>query len=200
MYNRGEIMSEEERLGFINWICENLNKLTVYRSGLVGETFYRENKDVPAIVWTILDRIIERESLQEYKDSYNDAFFKKYHGGKEGVYRDHVAIIFPGKNIRKHTDVNQPGLVHSRFNVFFQVPTSGGKTYYGNDVVEIKERGYVLCRSGIDTHWTEIIQGDRPRITISYGFQLPLWKLDEMYKVPPKKTWTTYLYKLLIGQ
>jgi len=193
-------MSEEERLGFINWICERLDTLTTHREGLIGHTFYRENKEVPQIVWTILDRIIEKEGLQEYKESYDDAFFKKYHGGKTGVYRDHVAIIFPGKNIRKHTDVNQPGLVHSRFNVFFQVPTDGGKTFYGNEIVEIKERGYVLCRSGIDPHWTEIIKGDRPRITISYGFQLPLWKLNKMYIVPSKNDWIQYFYQLLIGK
>ena len=198
MYDRGEIMSEEERISFINWVCEHINTLTTHRPGLVGHTFNRENKEVPAIVWTILDRIIEREGLQEYKESYDDAFFKKYHYGRTGVYRDHVAIIFPGYNIKRHTDVNQPGRVHSRFNVFFQVPTEGGKTYYGKDTVEIKERGYVLCRSGIDTHWTEIIKGGQPRITISYGFQLPLWKLNEMYR--PPFNWKNYLYQLLIGK
>ena len=71
-------MSEEERLSFINWVCERLNTLTTHRPGLIGHTFYRENKEAPDIVWTILDRIIEREDLHMYKESYDDAFFKKY--------------------------------------------------------------------------------------------------------------------------
>jgi hypothetical protein len=192
MYDRGEIMSEEERLGFINWVCEHVNTLTTHREGLIGHTFYRENKEVPQIVWTILDRIIDKEDLHPYRESYDDAFFKKYHSGRTGVYRDHVAIIFPGKNIVAHTDVNQPGLIHSRFNVFFQVPTDGGKTFYGDDVVEVKERGYVLCRSGIDTHWTEIIKGHQPRITISYGFQLPAQKLNDLYKIPWRWSWVNF--------
>lgn len=177
-------MSEEERLEFLDWVCTRYRTLIAHREGLIGYTFYKEDAEVPPIVWKILDRIIEKEGLEEYRESYDDAFFKRVHRGQTGVYRDHVAVILPGKNINRHTDINQPGLIHSRFNVFFQVPTEGGKTYYGRDLVEIKERGYVLCRSGIDTHWTELIWGDRPRITISYGFQLPIDVINKLYKKP----------------
>lgn len=186
MYDRGEIMTEEERLGFLDWVCSRYCNLTAHRKGLIGYTFVKEDPDVPQMVWAILERILKKEGLVEYKDSYDDAFFKRIHGGKTGVYRDHVAVILPGANINRHTDVNQPGRVHARFNVFFQVPTKGGRTFYGKDVVEIKERGYVLCRSGIDTHWTEVILGDRPRITISYGFQLPIEVLNNLYKQVPQ--------------
>jgi len=187
MYDRGEIMTEEERIEFLNWVCENHGIMTAHRTGLVGYTFYKEDKNVPEIVWIILKRIIHRENLHEYAESYDDRFFKKLHNNRTGVYRDHVTVIYPGYNINPHYDFNQPGLVHTRFNVFFQLPTAKGETYYGGNRVELKERGYVLCRSGIDKHWTEIIEGDRPRIAISYGFQLPIKKLDELYKIPPEK-------------
>jgi hypothetical protein len=199
MHDRGEIISEEERLGFINWICSEYGNMTVHRPGLIGRTFVKEDKAVPEIVWTVLNRILDRENLHEYKDSYNDEYFKKLHNGRTGVYRDHVAIVLPGANINPHYDFNEPDKIHARFNVYFQVPTEGGETYYSGDFAPVKERHYLFCRSGIDKHWTKIVKGTQPRISISYGFQLPRKKVDELYAVQlDKKAWNLYNFQVYL--
>ena len=37
-----------------------------------------------------------------------------------------------------------------------------------------QERQYILCRSGLDTHCSSIVKGDKPRIIISFGFNIPI--------------------------
>jgi hypothetical protein len=93
-------------------------------------------------------------------------------------------VILPGGNINAHSDLNQPGRIHSRFNVFLKVPSQGGGTFYGGEPVETKERGYVLCRSGLDEHWAEEIGPGSPRITLSFGFQLPFERLNQLCRPP----------------
>jgi hypothetical protein len=200
MYDRGEIMSKEEHVEILNWLCENFYTFTEQRDLFVEATLYEDDKKVPKIIWDIRNRIIKKEGLEEYAESYNDDFFLKFHGTLQGVTRDKISIIHPGNELSllmPHRDVNQPCRVHTRFNVYLSLPNMGGTTYYDGHVVEMKERGYVMCRSGMDLHWTEEIHGTSPRITISFGFQLPLNIVDKIYKIPKIK-WNIYNTRMML--
>lgn len=197
--DRGELIKIDEQEAILNWICPRLWSLNVLRPNLIEYTCDASDAAVPEAFWAIRQRLVEREGLAPFDTSYSNEFFKRYQAGAPGVYRDYIAIILPGGNINAHTDMNQPGRIHSRFNVFLKVPTKGGATFYGGEPVEIKERGYVLCRSGLDEHWAEEIgPGSSPRITLSFGFQLPLEYLNQICKAPkPLETASSKLLRLL---
>jgi hypothetical protein len=182
--DRGEIILREEQEILLNWICSRLYSLNQLRPSLIEYTCNVSDTSIPPSFWAIRQRLVEREGLAAYDDSYSNAFFKRYQNGAPGVYRDYIAVILPGGNINAHSDLNQPGHIHSRFNVFLKVPSQGGATFYGGEPVETKERGYVLCRSGLDEHWAEEIGPGSPRITLSFGFQLPFERLNQLCRPP----------------
>ena len=103
-----------------------------------------------------------------------------------------------GGFIHKHIDPNDldRGLYHVRFNIFITEPQEGFKTYYDGHIVDTTEGSYVLCRSGIDHHWSEINEDILPRISLSFGYLLPAEKIDDLCK-DPKVGIYTHLYPLV---
>jgi hypothetical protein len=172
MYDRGTIMEDDERLQILKYIYTDkvlLNKLPFFRADYRLEL---TDKTVPIAIWKIKQRILEREDLKEYRSDPN--------------FGDLITIIFPGGEIHKHRDPNGGDFsVHIRFNVFLQIPKEYD-TFYGGNLVEAKERHYVLCRSGIDQHWTSTNNNSEPRIALSFGFMVPPSKLLKLYRLPEK--------------
>lgn len=166
MYDRGEILSEEERAAILRFIYADefcCSPIAANRADFKFDFGTR----VPVEIWKIKQRILDREGLREHS-AYS------YLG-------DRITFIFPGGYIPPHTDKNEiDGMIHVRFNVFIVAPECD--TWYDGIRVEVKERGYVLCRSGIDRHWTGVNRTRTPRIAISYGFTLPVWKVEELYR------------------
>ena len=170
MYDRGEIMTSDEQntiIAFIynkNFLCSHID------GGRVEFRFKLNTTDIPIELWKIKQRILDREKLRGYNSStYLD---------------DIIAIILPGGSIPPHIDKNSyDGNIHVRFNVFIQIPEDC-TTYYDYIPVESKERHYVLCRSGIDRHWTNTNKDIIPRISLSYGFMLPVEKIAKLYILP----------------
>ena len=197
-------MTEEERLFLINWACLNYYRFIDVGPNFMDYNLYEDDPITPAVIWDIRNRIIKREGIEEYENSYSEPFFLKLAKSLNGVSRDTMFILTHGMSghLAKHTDVNQPCRIHSRFNVFLSVPSSDSKTHYDGHIVECKERGYVICRSGIDVHHTDPIKStSRARIVISFGFQLPMEVLDRIYKIP-KIHWNSenlywFIYKYI---
>ena len=123
---------------------------------------------LPACIWKIKQRIVEREKLHGYK--------------QEPIFQDFITIIPPTGYLHKHIDRTEGNLIHCRFNVFIQTPTKGGETYYNNRLVESKEGSYVFCKSGLEEHYTNIVE-EGYRITISFGFLIPREIVDTMKSV-----------------
>ena len=158
MYDRGEIVTTEEHMHILLWLSKNYFRFIDHNPNFVEAPVYEDNTTIPRAVWDIRNRIIKREGLEEYAESYNENFFLKFHNTLKGVTRDKIFILTPGEggNLDPHKDVNQPCLVHTRFNVFLNLPKYS-HTYYDGHRIEAKERHYVLCRSGMDWHWTDPI-------------------------------------------
>ena len=170
MHDRGRIMSEEERLELVDWFSANYLRFNTQICGRVDYTLKPYDKSVPMVVWRIKKRLIEKEKLQRFV--------------QEPTLKDYFWAIMPGGKINPHLDPNLKHFIHVRFNVFIQLPINDSGTYYGKQAIDSKEGHYTLCRSGIDRHWINPIKGNRPRLTLSFGYLIPRNILDKIYPVP----------------
>jgi hypothetical protein len=169
MYDRGQILTLQEKENILNFIYADGFMCSPITGNRADFKFDLTSK-VPGELWKIKQRIIRREGLHDYS-SYS------YLG-------DRITFIFPGGYIPPHIDKNElDGMIHVRFNVFIQAPEDCD-TWYDGIRVDVRERGYVLCRSGIDRHWTGINKTMVTRIAISYGFTLPAEKVEALYMYP----------------
>jgi hypothetical protein len=172
--NRGIIMTEEERLEIINWFCQNFymsRQLSHNRRDYICE---KDDIFVPPAFWAIKKRLVEREGLEAFE--------------KEPEFRDFVGCILPGGKIHKHRDHNYGDRIHIRFNCFLQIPSAGFRTYYDGNVIDARERGYVICRSGLEMHWTDVNADESPRLSLSFGFLIPSKEVERIYKAVPPPT------------
>jgi hypothetical protein len=163
-------MTQEEQLTILKFIYNKNFLCSPLTNDRADFKFDITMKNIPIELFKIKQRILKREDLKGY-DSHT------YLG-------DLITFILPGGNIPRHTDKNSfDGYIHIRFNVFV-TGSDMCKTLYDNIPVDTKDRHYVMCRSGIDAHWTEINRNNIPRIALSYGFMLPIQKVTQLYKIP----------------
>ena len=176
MYNRGTIMNNDERIHLHDWaiglmskslMSELSNKRLEYKINAI-----ENDPNVIPLVFEIMKRIECVEELSSFE--------------KETYVNDFVTIIPTGGFIHKHCDPNiwERGLFHVRFNIFISLPTKGGDTYYDGQIIDSVEGSYVLCRSGIDMHWSDPNEDIVPHISLSFGYLLPPEKIDDLCKDP----------------
>jgi hypothetical protein len=162
-------MSEEERVNLYNWIEKDIkNELTLLQYNRYHYELH--NNIVHPFIKILHDRLIKKEALEFYET--------------KTVINDFLAYIPKDGFIHVHRDShpNESEFVHTRFNIFIQVPPNDMTTYYANLEVDTKERSYVISRSSVDFHYTEKNISDIPRISISFGFLLPREKVDDICK------------------
>ena len=196
MYNRGNIMTEEERLEILKWAHSFIPKRNTFNNSSKLRLISNKRGDinildiakdpavtVPPAIFEIKKRLEKREQLNNFE--------------KESHFGHFMSIVFKGGYIHKHTDPNDDTnkLFHVRFNVFISVPKKGGTTYYAGNIVDAIEGSYVLSRSGIDYHWSDINEDEKPRIALSFGYCLPSWKVNDLCNDPKVGTYNK-LYPL----
>jgi hypothetical protein len=125
-----------------------------------------ELDNLPQCIWEIKKRIIEKESLEN--------------APQEPILKDQIGYMIEGGNLHLHVDKNTNGLIHTRYNVYVQIPYEGGTPIYSNHRIDVKEREYTICRSGIDFHYTEKVKGHKERIILSFGFLLPYERISNI--------------------
>jgi hypothetical protein len=181
-------MTEEERLEILKWahtfipkpgVFNNSRKLTYYgpNRGDINFSIPDNDLSIPPIIFEIKKRIEKTEGLKNFD---HDSHFG-----------DFLSFVFKDGFIHKHKDPNydEKKLFHLRFNVFIYIPKKGGTTYYCGNVVDTIEGSYVLCRSGIDYHWTDVNEDDNPRIALSFGYAVPGWKANDLCADPKVGTY-----------
>ena len=171
MYNRGQIMSYHERDRLYLWASElfKTNKMTSICCGRYEKILIPTDEEILPLVFEIKKRIDEREKLTTFKC--------------ESFINDFLAVVPKNGHIHQHTDPNdfQNNLFHIRFNVFITIPPNDvGTTYYNNIIIDSVQGCYVLCRSGIDEHSSDMNTSDIPRISLSFGYLLPAEKVDQL--------------------
>ena len=151
------ILSELEQFEIVEWVKNNYHRFRPTGTNRYMQLMILLN-DIPKCVWEIKDRIVKKEKLE------NEI--------QEPLFKDAIGYMTDGGQLHKHTDPNRYGLVHTRFNVYVQIPIKGGLPTYGDQLISLKERTYVCCRSGKDLHHCQLVEGDRARVILSYGFLL----------------------------
>jgi hypothetical protein len=166
-----EILTIEEQTIIVEWVKKNYSyfKSTGYNRWF---QFLQCFDDLPPCIWDIKQKIIQKENLYGYE--------------REPILMDSIGYMIDGGQLHLHTDPNplNSDLIHTRFNVYVQLPTKGGFPIYNGSTLKLKERTYICCKSGIDLHCCEKVEGDRARIIISFGFLIPKERIQNI----------TYLY------
>ncbi len=162
-------MTEEERIAILKWVTNKQNPREINNKKYTISLRLSDNT-VPIAIWKIKGRLIEKEGLHECRQDH--------------MFGDMVLIVSNGGTLQPHTDPSGliDNAIHCRFNVFIQVPKKLD-TYYAGYLIQAKERHYVMCRSGMDLHWSTTNTDDL-RITLSFGYLLPRKMMDEIYQIP----------------
>lgn len=193
MYDRGAIMTENERLEIERWVISAADRYEILANNKKLLQLNKEDTSIPKSIFDIKKRIEEKENLHAFEE--------------ESQVKDFIIVVFKNGFIQKHKDrrhsncgcsdfqveANCPletqcphknkRLMHARFNVYIQVPPENKcDTYYEGFPVTTIPCHYVLSRSEIDLHWSNVNKSDIPRISLSFGYLLPCWKLNELCK------------------
>jgi hypothetical protein len=177
-----DIMSIEEQKQLINFANKNIeiidkipeddytilssyHDITPFTYGIKNKSWdmYKMcdiDEKIKILIESIRQRIIEKENFQ-IKDE------------KPSSLTDFFQIMRKNSYVHYHKDPNDEGTYHIRFNVIIQNADIGGISVYNGLFQKSIERQYILCRSGIDYHSSTEIGSDKPRLAISYGFNIP---------------------------
>jgi len=152
------ILRKDELDFIVKYIKVNENLL---ETNLISSNrkILRLNSNSPSLFFDIKKRILIKENiLINYIDN--------------SKYGDYIGLITEGGKIHRHKDSTIDGYDHVRFNLFLSVPKKGGFPIYNKKTIPVKIGEYVRCNSSTEYHECETVEGDVPRIVISYGIYL----------------------------
>jgi len=118
----------------------------------------------PSLFFDIKKRILDKENIT---NNYIDDIFS--HGD---LFGDYIGFITNGGKIHHHIDKTPIKYNLFRFNLFLSVPEKGGFPIYNGVTIPVTVGDYVRCNSSKEYHECEMVEGDVPRIVISYGIYL----------------------------
>lgn len=160
-YYYSDFITEEEREIIEEWALRNEEYLIPNPSGpFRARELFEKIPEKLGIIQEIKKRIIEIESI-------DGEWFKPFRG-------DFVSIQRKGAKVPEHIDHNPKDdtLYSRRYNVFVSLPEKGGLPIYDGEVLNVPEKSLLRVDSGLIPHSTTIIEGDTPRIILSYGFAI----------------------------
>ena len=118
-----------------------------------------KESNTPSLFFDIKKRILHKENIT---NNYIE----------DSTYGDYVGYITNGGKIHYHNDPTIPGYDHIRFNLFLSIPEKGGFPIYNRITIPVILGDYVRCNSSKEYHECEMVEGNVPRIVISYGIYL----------------------------
>jgi hypothetical protein len=158
-YYYPNFISEYEQKTILDWALRNEHSLIKNPTGpFRARELFSSIKEPLSLLDEIKQRIIYTENLQ-------NKVFEPFRG-------DFVSIQRNGAKVPPHTDHNpeDSSLYSRRYNIFISLPEKGGLPIYDEELLEVEERSLLKVDSGLITHSTNIIEGNIPRVIISYGF------------------------------
>jgi hypothetical protein len=160
-YYYPNFISEDEKTTIFDWSLRNEDSLIPNPSGPFRTRGLFSSIEEPlTLLDEIKQRIINIENLK-------DKTFEPFRG-------DFVSIQRNGAKVPPHIDHNpkDDSLYSRRYNVFISLPEKGGLPIYDGELLEVQERCLLKVDSGLITHSTNIIEGNTPRVILSYGFAI----------------------------
>lgn len=89
------------------------------------------------------------------------------------MYENFLSVIFPGGYVQPHVDGAQPDSYHVRATLICQKPDSGGTPIIEGIRYEIAPGDIWVFLASETMHWTDMVQGSKPRIICSFGWAAP---------------------------
>ena len=158
-YYYSDFITEDERLIIMDWALRNESYLIPNPTGpFRARELFELIPEKIDIVYEIKKRIIEIESI-------DGSYLEPFRG-------DFVSVQKNGAQVPEHIDHNPKDstLYSRRYSVFISLPENGGLPIYGGDVLNVSEKCLLRVDSGLISHSTTKVDGDIPRIILSYGF------------------------------
>lgn len=158
-YYYPEFISEEEKQIVEEWALRNEKFLVPNRSGPArARALFSEIREKLDLLMDFKKRLIE---IQELDGKISEA-----------VREDFLSIQRNGGQVPIHIDSNPSDetFFTRRYNIFVSLPESGGLPIYDGEILDLKERCLLKVDSGLIPHGTTKIEGEKPRILLSYGF------------------------------
>lgn len=109
-------------------------------------------------------------SLYQIKEEIGKTIDKEFI--YDPFFEDFLSFNLNGGAIHHHTDPNSDGYIHTRYNLIISAPNAGGNPIYNGEEFQIHERMLWCCRAGEIVHGSTPVIGNKPRINISFGFQI----------------------------
>jgi hypothetical protein len=159
-YNKDIFLKKKDLDFLLKWINSNKSKF-VNNTVSLHRKFLTLNQKLnhPSLFFDVKKKILDKENIVK---NYID----------DSTYGDYIGYITNGGKIHNHIDPTISGYDHIRFNLFLSVPTKGGFPIYNGVTIPVKVGDYVRCNSSKEYHECEMVEGDIPRIVISYGIYL----------------------------
>ena len=162
-------ISDAEQKNLLEWAFKNFNKTNPNSKG--PHRFFADKiqdyDDLPAEYLLIKQRIIDVDDINPYII--------------DPTFGDFLSFNYEGGSIHRHTDPNQVGCIHTRYNLLLSVPESGGDPIYNYDSlygsgtkIPYKEKFIWRCEAGKYNHESLPVIGQKPRINISFGFSIKI--------------------------
>jgi len=153
-------ITENERLEIIKWVMS------------IGNTFYGNPQSKNSVYFFGKAEYGHHEIPQFSKD-IKRRVIKHYHLENElheNVLGDFCCVVDSGGDIHRHVDMNHGNLTHVRFNVIISKAVRGGVPINNGIENNVDEGEVFITKAGKDEHWCTVVEGSKPRITLSYGF------------------------------
>lgn len=153
-----EVVTEAEQQEIIAWANQNYTTFNVSGEFRQFKPIEDGATDIPACIFDIKKRIIEKEHLE------NATLDSKY---------ALVSYILPGGKVNPHTVPIKDNMVIVRFIVFIQLADTGGLPLVDDIVIPVSERIYTRLDLSAGLYSSQLVEGTKARIAISFGFLLP---------------------------
>jgi hypothetical protein len=156
------IISKEEKNILLDWIYENEDKFTPNPAGPERKFYsFGDDPTLPQLFLDVKKRILKRENIKPFTENPYS---------RMGVpYKDYIGWVSEGGHIHPHQDPTQEPYQHIRYNLFLSTPKKGGIPIYNYKRLRMRERSYLRCNSGNEVHGCDFVEGNKPRIVVSYG-------------------------------
>lgn len=157
-----EIITKEEQQFLLDWIFSNEDKFKSNIAGTNRKSIGLDELKIsekPKLIYTIKNRILLKENIYIWEQ---DSFFG-----------DIVTCNTEGGFIHQHTDPTLPNREHIRFNLFLSKPKKGGDPILMDQILSFEERQYIRYHVNKQHHRSLPVEGNKPRIAISYGISIP---------------------------
>lgn len=141
----------------IEWTLLNFKKFTI--NSVSSHRYYKilhcKDLNPPLEVWKIKKSIYDKYNLYGLK--------------LEPIYMDYCSVITENGAIHPHKDPTEKNKIHVRFNVMVSKPIAGGLPVQEGKIIEVSEGEVWQTNASKVEHWSTPVEGDKPRIVLSYG-------------------------------